>query len=136
MTDIGILDALYEKLTAAAIGGDFVGYSSLFTEKGALMPPGSPAVVGRSNIGEWIERFLGSYELNVKTFAFDDRVIGESVAFCRWTASGIFRHSHGEQFEFNQKYLDTIVKDSDGQWRFAIHMWSPNTKDWGVWARI
>jgi hypothetical protein len=28
------------------------------------------------------------------------------------------------------------VKDSDGQWRFAVHMWSPNATDWGVWARI
>ncbi len=129
-----VLDTLYDELVAAATAGDAERYASLFVERGALMLPGAPVVAGRAAVRDWVDRFLKEYDLQVATFTVDDPAIGDTVAFCRWTATGTYRRRNGESFEFDQKYLDTFVKDSDGTWRFAIHMWSPNTKDMGVWA--
>jgi uncharacterized protein (TIGR02246 family) len=129
-----VLDTLYDELTAAATAGDSERYASLFLETGTLMPPGAPVVAGRTAVRDWVDRFLKEHDLQVATFTVDDRAIGDTVAFCRWTATGTYRRRNGESFQFDQKYIDTFVKDSDGMWRFAIHMWSPNTKDMGVWA--
>lgn len=132
--EFAVLDTLYEELTAAATVGDFERYASLFVETGTLMPPGSSVVAGRPAVRDWFERFLKEYELQVATFNVDDRAIGDTVAFCRWSATGTYQRRGGQSFQFDQKYLDTIVRGSDGKWRLAVHMWSPNTKDWGVWA--
>ena len=129
-----VLDTLYDELTAALTAGDSERYASFFVETGALMPPGAPVVAGRTAVRDWVDRFSKEYDFKVATFTVDDRAIGDTVAFCRWTATGTYRLRNGESFQFDQKYLDTFVKDSDGTWRFAIHMWSPNTKDMGVWA--
>ncbi len=129
-----VLDALYEELTAAATAGDSEHYASLFIQTGTLMPPGASVLVGRTAVCNWIRRFLADYELKIATFTVDDRAIGDTVGFCRWSATGTYRLRGGESFRFDQKYLDTVVKDSDGKWKFAAHMWSPNTMDWGVWA--
>ena len=132
--ELVVLDTLYEQLTAAATAGDSERYASLFTEMGTLMPPGASAVSGRQAIHHWVERFLKQHDLEVTTFTVEDRSIGDTVAFCRWSATGTYHQRDGQSFEFDQKYLDTVVKDVDGKWRFAVHMWSPNSKDWGVWA--
>ncbi len=129
-----VLDTLYDELTAAATAGDSERYASLFLETGTLMPPGAPVVAGRTAVRDWVDRFLKEHDLQVATFTVDDRAIGDTVAFCRWTATGTYRRRNGESFQFDQKYIDTFAKDSDGIWRFAIHTWSPNTKDMGVWA--
>ena len=95
---------------------------------------GIPVVAGRAAVRDWVDRFLKDCEIQMATFTIDDRAIGDTVAFCRWTATGAYQRRNGESYPFDQKYLDTFVKDSDGTWRFAIHMWSPNTNDLGVWA--
>ncbi len=130
-----VLDSLYADLTEAATACDSARYASLFVETGALMPPGAPIVAGRTAVRDWVDGFWKEYDRQVATtLTVDDRAIGDTVAFCRWTATGTYRRRNGESFQFDQKYLDTFVKDSDGTWRFAIHMWSQNTKDMGVWA--
>ena len=132
--ELAVLDTLYEELTAAATAGDSERYASLFVETGTLMPPGASVVAGRKAVRDWVERFLKEYEMHFATFTVDDRAIGDTVAFCRWSATGTYEQRGGQSFQFDQKYLDTVVKDSDGKWRFAVHMWSSNTKDWGLWA--
>ena len=129
-----VLDSLYDELVRAATTGNSEHYASLFVENAVLMPPGAAVVSGREAVRDWIDRFLKEYDLQVDTFSIDDRAIGDAVAFCRWTSTGIYQRRDGGSIRYDQKYIDTFIKDTDGNWRFVIHMWSPNTKDLGVWA--
>ena len=130
------IQRLYDQLVAAAVGGDPDEYAALFTGDAVLMPPNAAVIAGRDAIRAWMRAFFRTWRAEISTLSFDQRQRGDTVAFCRFSASGKYIPvAGGEPFAFDQKYLDTIVRDASGTWKFAAHMWSSNTRDRSLWAQ-
>ena len=53
--DIAAIAAMHEPFTAAMLARDWDSFLALYTEDTVVMPPHSPALVGRAAIREWAE---------------------------------------------------------------------------------
>lgn len=133
-TVAGPLDAAYAELVGAALASDADRYAAAFTEDGALLPPGEPAVRGRDGIREWIGRFLERYRIEVETLTTMAEEADGRVGFRWWTARRRYLATDGTPpVPFDQNYLDTLVKSSNGTWRFACHIVNSAARSPGIW---
>lgn len=132
--ELDSVGSLYDQLAAAAVAGDADKYSLLFADDAVLMPPNVAVVTGRSGIREWARAFFRTWRVEIDALTFDQQEAGDRVAFCRYRATGTnIPAAGGEPVVFDHKYLDALVKQVSGTWRFAAHMWSSNVKG-GIWA--
>lgn len=131
--DVARVDALLQRLAAAAQAGDAAAYAALFLPDGAFMPPDQPAVVGRAAIEEWLRAAMSQYEVTIDDFAVEDRRVGATVAYMRYrTALRFIPRDGGAPVPADQKYVETYVKEADGEWRIAVHMYSSNDAGRGI----
>jgi ketosteroid isomerase-like protein len=127
--------ALYDQLRTIGGRGDPDEYAGMFAEGGTVLAPNAPAPVGRAELREWAKRFFERWRTEVDTFTVMDRRIGSTVGFTRYRATGRYmpRDGKGQPVPFDQKYVDTYVKDAAGNWKFAVHMFNANKKMKTVW---
>jgi uncharacterized protein (TIGR02246 family) len=133
--EIGELQPAYDALMEAALSKNAQQYVAQFVEDGVLMVPHSPAVRGRAALVDWLEAFLADWSFEVDTVSFEKVAIGDRVAFVWWNAAGRYVPADGDGIPFDQKYLDTLVREAGGAWRFAAHMVSSNVQGGGIWTR-
>ncbi len=131
--EIGELQPTYDALVEAALAQNVEGYTAQFVEDGVLMVPHYPAVRGRAAIAGWLRSLFASWSLEVDSMSFEGVATGDQVAFTWWNATGAYVSTEGERVPFDQKYLDTLVRQPGGPWRFAAHMVNTNGEASGVW---
>ena len=128
--------ALYKKLVGAANVGDVGTYVSCYTDEGVLMPPHAQPVVGRAALVAYMTEWFGTWRLQDHVAAMDDQRAGGSVAFCRYQTEGKYLpRVGGEPVPYAHKYIDTLVRQPDGTWLIAVHMWSSNVAGSNVWTK-
>ncbi len=130
------IGSLYQRMAAAAVMGNPVAYAACYTEDGVLHPPHDPPIQGRDEVQEWAEALFGTWSMKGHTVSMDDQQVGTTVAFSRYRAIGDFVPSAGgESVPYDLKYIDTLVRQPDGSWLIACHMWSSNVPGSSVWTK-
>jgi ketosteroid isomerase-like protein len=128
------VDSLYAHLVRAAESGDAPAYAASFAPAGAVLLPNRPAIAGRPALTAWAAEFFATWEVRIDTLAFEDRETGPAVGFARYRARGRYvPRAGGPTVAFDQKYIDTFVRDSTGTWLLAAHMVNSNVKARSVW---
>lgn len=91
------------------------------------MPADGPAVQGKEAIRKWIQKSLDDYETKDAKIEFGPLRASNGWAVRRFTLAALrVPKKGGEPKRFNNKYLDVIQKQPDGQWKFVYRMWSSN----------
>ena len=132
--ELGELQSTYDALVEAAMAQDTDGYVAQFVEDCALMVPHRPAIRGHAELRDWLNSFFTSWSLEVESVSFEGVAIGDRVAFARYTVLGKYVPTDGDGVSFDQKYLDTLVREPGGPWRFAAHMVNSNAEGSGFWS--
>lgn len=128
--------ALYKKLVGAANIGDVDTYVSCYTEDGVLMPPHAHPVVGQSGLVAYMTDWFGSWQLQGHAASMEEQRAGGSVAFCRYRTEGRYLpRAGGDPVPYSHTYIDTLIKQPDGSWLIAVHMWSSNVAGSNVWTK-
>ena len=130
--ELGELQSVYDSLVAAALAHDADAYAGHFTDRGVIMVPHSPAVVGRAAVKRWIGALFEAWTLEIAEVSFEDVTIGDRVAFVRFAASGRYVADDGREVPFQHKYLDALVKEG-GRWLFAAHTASTIDETESLW---
>jgi uncharacterized protein (TIGR02246 family) len=134
--DIDAFRGLYKKLVGAANRGDVETYISCYTDDGVMMPPHAQPVVGRAALDAYMTDWLGTWQLEGHVAFMDDQRVGGSVAFCRYRTEGRYLpRSGGDPVPYTHKYIDTLIRQPDGSWLIAVHMWSSNVAGSNVWDK-
>jgi ketosteroid isomerase-like protein len=131
--EIGELQTAYDALVAAAVSQNAEEYAAQYVDDGVLMVPHSPAVRGRAALLGWLKAFFANWSIEIDSMSFEGVAIGDRVAFVRWNAAGRYVPREGEGVPFDQKYLDTLVREPGGPWRFAAHMANSNVEAGSIW---
>ncbi|MEN8144806.1 MAG: DUF4440 domain-containing protein [Gemmatimonadota bacterium] len=117
--DLDALSAMTQEFGANLLAGDGEAMSMMYTEDAVLMPPGSPAVRGRSAIRD----VLGAFPPLTGVTVTNDRVDG----------NGDLAYVHGHYvLEFavdgfapdSGSYLDIRRRQADGSWKFVADMFN------------
>lgn len=102
-------------------------YMSFFEENAVIYPPESSPIQGKKNISEFYAAF-GTF--NSPSFSFSDRSfkVGDSIAVAKYEGYGaIINVDSGDTLTVsNHKYIDVLMKQSDGNWKIVWHMWNKN----------
>lgn len=95
------------------------------TEDIVFLPQGSEPVVGPDAIRAW-----GDEQPPIKTMTWSvDQLEQEGdMAWLRGPVSQTL-DVEGEEEEFDGKFSDVLKRGDDGQWRFAMIMWSSNHEE-------
>lgn len=128
------VDSLYARLVRAAESGDAPAYAASFTPTGAVLLPRRPAVTGAPALTAWAAEFFATWQVRIDTLVFEDRRVGPWVGFARYWARGQYvPRAGGTTVAFDQKYMDTFVRDTAGTWLLAAHMVNSNTTAQSIW---
>lgn len=118
--DAAAIGKLRDQYIAAANGGNADAIAALWTEDGVLMPPGQPAVVGRTAIRDWYRPADGRDGATITIRSEETQVFGP-WGFDR----GTFTLQAGDRSTEN-KYITVVRRDGD-TWKVARNIWSPDT---------
>ncbi|MGD2082100.1 MAG: SgcJ/EcaC family oxidoreductase [Chromatiales bacterium] len=134
--ELRAIGRLYQRMAAAAVNGDAPSYAACYAEDGALMPPHDPPLQGRAQVMAWAEALFGTWAMKGHSVSMDDQRAGATVAFARYRGVGSFvPRAGGEAVPYDLKYMDTLVRQPDGTWLIACHMWSSNGPGSSIWTR-
>ncbi len=131
--EIGELQPTYDALVEAALAQDVEGYTAQFVEDGVLMVPHRPAVRGQAALAAWLRSFFADWTVEVDSMSFEGVAIGDQVAYAWWNFTGAYVSTGGERVPIDQKYLDVLIREPGGSWRFAAHMANSNGEAGGIW---
>jgi uncharacterized protein (TIGR02246 family) len=134
--DLRAIGSLYQRMATAAVMGNAVAYATCYAADGVLHPPHDLPIQGRDEVQKWIEALFGAWSMKGHTVSMDDQQVGTAVAFSRYRGSGDFvPRAGGEPVPYDLKYIDTLVRQPDGTWLIACHMWSSNVPGSSVWTK-
>ena len=109
-------------------------YAALFTADGVIMQPGAPPAVGREAIEAWARAQLSGWVVDLAGLDLEPVERSGVLAWRRYTGHGHYRATtDGRAVPFDQKYVDGMRREADGNWRFALHMLSSNNADGSIW---
>lgn len=122
--DIAAINELYNQSTLACSTGDAELYLSSFTEDAVVMPPGSPAAMGKEELRPIIEGWFGLFDLEFPYTVEKVEVLGD-WAFARssWQYSMTPKEG-GETTISDGKMLDIFKRQADGSWKFYIQCYN------------
>ncbi len=130
------IGSLYQRMAAAAVMGNAAAYAACYTEDGVLHPPHDLPIQGRDEVQRWAAALFGTWNMRGHRVTMDDQRVGTTVAFSRYRAIGDFvPNAGGESVPYDLKYIDTLVRQPDGSWLIACHMWSSNVPGSSVWTK-
>ena len=125
--DVAAINALYTQWNQALATRGADGYVSFFVDDGAVLPPDGPAVEGKEAIRKWMQKSLADYEIKDAKMEFGPVRTSNGWAVRRFSLAAMrVPKDGGVPRYFNNKYLDVIQKQPDGQWKFVYRMWSSN----------
>jgi uncharacterized protein (TIGR02246 family) len=114
---------LHESALVAVGDGDLDGLMAVYADDVISLPPGQPALVGRTAVRAMWEASLAEYDMQVTVDIEEVHVTGE-WAFERGTFEmQLSPKSGGPTVIDIGKYLD-VLKQVDGQWQYWRVSWN------------
>jgi len=121
MTAVARMVSSFDTFAADADIESFLVY---VTDDAVMMPPGEPAVVGKSAIREWYTAFYNIFSNDMTHESLEVDAFGD-IIIARGNATGALTpKAGGEPIPFNNKYLFVIKRQDDGSlqvWRAAFN---------------
>lgn len=107
-----------------AADADIESFLAYVTDDAVMMPPGEPAVVGKSAIRDWYTVFYDNFTMDMTHESLEVDAFGD-IIINRGNATGTMTpKAKGEPIPFNNKYLFVIKKQDDGSlqiWRAVFN---------------
>jgi len=122
--DVAAIKAIGPALDQAALAGDYIVLTELFTEDTTLMGPNSPTIQGRSALMELLES-SGMTILEHKVRFVEVGGYGD-LAYAIYTWNETFRYEGEEPVKEEGKILGILRKQSNGSWLIAKWSWNSN----------
>jgi uncharacterized protein (TIGR02246 family) len=122
--DRASLDRLRVQTERAENAGDAAFFDGVSSPDIVLMPPGAPAVIGRSAVVASMRQMFQEFELQIRYQNEEIRVY-DSVALDRGTYSQTLTPKRGgDSMSETGKYLWVYARDADETWRFSHVIWN------------
>ena len=122
--DVRTLNQFRERTMQAENAGDATFFEGASAEDVIVMPPGMPAVSGRTATVAFMSAFLGQFDLRIQYVSEEIRVHGD-LGFDRGTYSQTLTpKGAGEGIRESGKYLWIYSRRSDGGWQFSRVIWN------------
>jgi uncharacterized protein (TIGR02246 family) len=123
-SDVRTLNQLREQTMQAENAGDATFFEGVSAEDVIVMPPGMPAVSGRTATVAFMSAFLGQFDLRIQYVSEEIRVHGD-LGFDRGTYSQTLTpKGGGEGNRESGNYLWIYLRRSDGGWEFSRVIWN------------
>ncbi len=118
----GAVQSAASKWDDAFNKGDAGQLAKMYGSKGALLPPGSPAVVGEQNIQQFwtttIGKGFGQHKVTVQQAETKGDI---GFAYGRWQATGPGEGGAKKQYEGN---WSNVLERQGGEWKTVLHAWN------------
>ncbi len=105
--------------------GDADGVAALYAEDGVLMPPGTPAFVGRAAIRDFIASFMENTKAAGLAFGGDEVADGAVEGDMGWISGGASVIDSSGTTVDTIKYL-AVLRRTNGQWQLIQDIWNSN----------
>ena len=123
-SDVRTLNQLRERTMQAENAGDATFFEGVSAEDVIVVPPGMPAVSGRTATVAFMSAFLGQFDLRIQYVSEEIRVHGD-LGFDRGTyAQTLTPKGGGEGNRESGNYLWIYVRRSDGGGEFSRIIWN------------
>ena len=123
-SDVRTLNQLRERTMQAENAGDATFFEGVSAEDVIVMPPGMPAVSGRTATVAFMSTFLGQFELRIQYVSEEIQVHGD-LGLDRGTYSQtLIPKGGGDGNRESGKYLWIYSRRSDGGWEFSRVIWN------------
>ena len=111
------VNEMFTDITEAINSGDLERWLAYWADDGVQMPPGEPAVIGKTALRDRLEAQFDQFTWRLSMTVDEVRRDGR-LAY----ASGVFQASllpkaGGDATALNGKYLIILTRDSDGSWK-------------------
>ena len=103
--------------SATVNAGDVDGWIALWDDDGVQMPPGAPAVHGKSAIREAFSGILLSVDFEEFTINNEEVQVFGDFGFARGNYSFVNAMVEGDPVPFEGKYLTIFRRQPDGSWK-------------------
>ena len=117
----------FDGAIAAVKRGDVETYLAFFANDAVLadMTAGQPPVIGKKALRPWITDFVSKYTFDWSDYKSEEIVTVGDLAFHRYTGTASFApKSGGDVVRLQRRYIDSLRRDSRGQWRVWHHTWT------------
>lgn len=119
--EVAKINETSEKYIEFLLAKDVDKLVRLYTDDAVFMPPGHPAVRGRTDLKAWVENFP-------KVTKFDLRIeevegVG-NLCYVRGTFSMSMRPESGPPVDDFGKYVEVRKKQPDGNWLIAVDIFN------------
>ena len=125
--DVAAIRATDSAFASAAGAGDAAGMAGLYLPDAHLLPPDAAAIEGRERIQQYFAGLLSAYHVTIVVSS--DEIEGRGdLAYARghYTLEGTPKAAGAPPIREEGKFLEVLRRQSDGTWRLAADMWSPN----------
>lgn len=123
------VNEIYEQYASSLKSGDADRWIALWSDEGVQMPPGSPPVIGKEEIGAGTVAFLDAFTVDSFEIHIDEIQLAGDLAFARGTYSGAYTPKDGgEGFAEDGKYLTVFQRQPDGSWKIYRDIFNLNTE--------
>jgi uncharacterized protein (TIGR02246 family) len=125
--DIAAVRATDSAFASAMNAGDAAGMAVNYLPDAHLLPPDAPPVEGREAVLKFFVGLLSAYQVTVAVGA--DEIEGRGdLAYARghYTLEGTPKAAGAPPIHEEGKFLEILRRQSDGRWRYAVDMYSPN----------
>jgi len=120
--DVAAIKAIGPALDQAALSGDYIAISGLFTEDVMLMGPNSPTIQGRSALMKLLES--SSMTITEHKVKFVEVVGYGNLAYAICTWKETFAFEGEEPIKEEGKILGIFRKQPNGSWLIAKWSWN------------
>lgn len=118
-----------EEWLEAVNKNDILGVKNLLTEDAVWIPPGMPALKGKSEIADWINPFFETYNYKFKVEKTDVRGAGDWAVEHASFTSKLEPKDGGEGTEYHGKYLMIWRWEKDNKWRIERYLDTSDTQN-------
>ena len=114
----------HDKYLSSINANDADAFLAMITDDAIFMPPGSPRLVGKAEVGPWASAYLDAYRIHW------DKTVIEFVVSGRWAYEIYAYHSTdtpragGDPTTDTGKGIIIYRLESDGAWRVARDAWN------------
>jgi uncharacterized protein (TIGR02246 family) len=98
---------------------------SYWADDAIVLPPGSPPVVGKAAIREFVVKSFQAPDFSISWKTTDVAVSGSGdLAYATGTNRVTFRNPDGKQVTVDGKAVTVWRRDKDGAWKCVVDIWN------------
>jgi len=125
------ITAIKEMLNQIAVGyntGDFDLWISLWADDGVLMPPDTPAIIGKEQIREGMKPLFDQMTFDIVITSIEDAKVYGDLGLTRCTSTfAMTPKAGGETINIpDGKGLTLYERQSDGSWKIVYDCYNSN----------